>query len=141
MSGIFDNDEQVRELAKDIAEIQKMSAYQKSFLYENSAEWCDKNFDDYYKKFYGRGGIQITAIVDSNHENGLIKAYLRNFKTEKCFDVRGEFATDQDILRYTGIDYESDSIEKFTFDSYKPFRLFLRWLDFEKVKEQYQFYD
>lgn len=69
------------------------------------------------------------------HENGIEHCYLRNKIIGCCYDIRGEFGNDEDILRYTGVNYNQENIEEFVFQRVEDFKKFLKWVEFEQVKD------
>ena len=54
-----------------------------------------------------------------------------------CYDVRGESGDDEEIIAYTGVDYYSSNVEEYIFDDVEDFKMFLKWIDFEVVREYY----
>lgn len=114
-------------LAEDINVINAMDEESQRYLYGECDRWILNNF---------RNGLDIVAIMErNNHENGMIHSYLRNRISGCCYDIRGEFGCDEDILRYTSVDYESSDIEEFVFEELNDFRKFLKWLDFEIIRD------
>lgn len=115
------------ELATQIIRINQLSEEDQRYLYGECDKWCLENFE---------AGLQIVAIMESdNHENGITHSYLRNLETGLCYDVRGEFGWDKEIIAYTGVDYYSNNIEEYIFDNIEDFKKFLKWIDFEVVRE------
>lgn len=114
-------------LAEEIRKINKMSEDDKRYLYGECDRWVLDNFEI---------GLEIVAIMISDrHENGIEHCYLKNKITGCCYDIRGEFGNDEDILRYTGIIYECKDFEEFVFEDLDNFKKFLKWVEFEQVKD------
>ena len=115
--------------AEHIRQINLLSAEKQQYLYGKCDEWCLNHF---------KTGFEIVAIMQSdNHKNGIIHCYIRNPKTEHCYDVRGEFDNNVDILTYTGIDYNSDTIEEHVFNTISDFKTFLHWIESEIIREEF----
>lgn len=112
-----------------IQRINKLSDEDQRYLYGECDRWCLENFKD---------GLQIVAIMErDNHENGITHSYLRNLDNGLCYDVRGEFSWDAEIIAYLGVDYYSNNIEEYVFDNIEDFKKFLLWIDFEVVRDCY----
>ena len=93
--------------------------------------WIFENFND-------NGDMEIVALIQTDfRENGLLHCYLRDIGSGVCYDVRGEFEKDEDIILYTGVDFWELDIEEYAFYSVEDFKRFLRWLDFEMVRDHY----
>lgn len=114
-------------LAKDISAIRKMSEEDQRYLYGECDRWVLDNFEL---------GLEIVAImIPDQHENGIEHCYLRNAITGYCYDVRGEFGNDEDILRYTGVVYNQGNIEEFIFGNLDDFKKFMKWVEFEQIRD------
>ena len=117
------------EIAEQIQQINLLSEEEQRYLYGECDKWCIENFED---------GLEIVAIMESdNHENGIAHSYLRNPYNQLCYDVRGESGCDEEIIAYTGVDYFNDEIEEYVFESLYDFKKFLKWVEFEVVREGY----
>lgn len=117
------------EIAEQIQQINLLSEEEQRYLYGECDKWCIENFED---------GLEIVAIMESdNHENGIAHSYLRNPDNQLCYDVRGESGCDEEIISYTGVDYFNDEIEEYVFESLYDFKKFLKWVEFEVVREGY----
>lgn len=98
-------------------------------MYGECDKWCLENFEE---------GLQIVVIMEmDNHQNGIVHSYLRNLNNGLCYDVRGEIGCDEEIIAYTGVDYYSNNVEEYIFDSVDDFEMFLKWIAFEIVRECY----
>lgn len=116
-------------LAKDISAIRKMSEEDQRYLYGECDRWVLDNFEI---------GLEIVAIIiPDKHINGIEHCYLRNKITGCCYDTRGEFGNDEDILRYTVVNYNQDNIEEFVFQRLEDFKKFLKWVEFEQIKDYF----
>lgn len=112
-----------------ITEISNLSDEQQKYLYGRCESWVKENFKD---------GLEIVSIMESDkHEEGIVHCYLRNPDDGCCYDIRGEIESDEDILAYTGIDYNEDDIEEFVFESLEDFKTYLKWVDFEMIKDNF----
>lgn len=110
-----------------IQKINQLSEEEQRYLYGECDKWCLDNFED---------GLQIVAIMErDNHENGITHSYLRNINTGVCYDVRGVSKCGEEIVLYTGVDYYSNNIEEYIFDNIRDFKKFLKWIDFEIIKQ------
>lgn len=117
------------EIAEQIQQINLLSEEEQRYLYGECDKWCIENFED---------GLEIVAIMESdNRENGIAHSYLRNPDNKLCYDVRGESGCDEEIIAYTGVDYFNDEIEEYVFESLYDFKKFLKWVEFEVVREGY----
>lgn len=117
------------EITEQIQQINSLSEEEQRYLYGECDKWCIENFED---------GLQIVVIMESdNHENGITHSYLRNPDNQLCYDVRGESGCDEEIIAYTGVDYFNDEIEEYVFDNLYDFKKFLKWVEFESVREGY----
>ena len=117
-------------LAEDIRHINELKEELQRYLYGECDCWVLNNFEN---------GLEIVAIMERyNHENGMVHCYLRNKISGCCYDVRGEFGCDTDVLRYTEVDYEESNIEEFVFEELNDFKKYLRWVDFEQVRDLFQ---
>lgn len=113
-------------LAEEICKINKISEEDQRYLYGECDRWVLDNFER---------GLEIVAImVTENHENGIEHCYLRNKITGCCYDIRGELGSDDEILQYTGVIYSQNSIEEFVFENLNDFKKFLKWVEFEQIK-------
>lgn len=115
-------------LCEDIAEIDKLPEEKQQFLYGLCDKWVIDNYIP---------SLEIVAIMLEDHGYGIVHSYLRHVGTGICFDIRGEFKNDEDILRYTGIRYGYNSIEEYVFENLNDFKKYLQWVDFERIKEQF----
>jgi len=116
-------------IAEQIQQINLLSEEEQRYLYGECDKWCIENFED---------GLEIVAIMESdNHENGITHSYLRNPDNQLCYDVRGESGCDEEIIAYTGADYFNDEIEEYVFENLYDFKKFLKWVEFEVVREGY----
>ena len=61
----------------------------------------------------------------------MIHSYLRDPGNGRCYDIRGGFDNDEDILLYTGIDCHSDYVTEFVFEQISNFDMFLKWIEVE----------
>lgn len=114
-------------IVEQIQRINQLSEEEQRYLYGECDKWCLENFED---------GLQIVAIMErNNHENGITHSYLRNIYTGLCYDIRGESGCDEEIIAYTGVDYFSGNVEEYIFDNIKDFKMFLKWIDFEVIRE------
>ena len=117
------------EIVKQIQRINQLSDEDQRYLYGECDKWCLENFED---------GLEIVAIMErDNHENGITHSYLRNSENGLCYDIRGESGCDEEIMAYTGVDYYEDDIEEYIFDNIRDFKKFLKWIEFEVVREGY----
>lgn len=117
------------EITEQIREINTLPEEKQRHLYGECDKWCIENFED---------GLEIVAIMESdNHENGITHSYLRNPENKLCYDVRGEKGCDEEVIAYTGVDYFNDDIEEYIFDNIYDFKKFLKWVEFEVVREGY----
>lgn len=117
------------QLAAQIERINQLSKEEQRYLYGECDKWCLKNFED---------GLQIIVIMEKdNHENGITHSYLRNLDNGLCYDVRGEYSCDKEIILYTGVDYYSNNIEEYIFNNIEDFKKFLKWIDFEAIRGDY----
>lgn len=117
------------EIAEQIQQINLLSEEEQRYLYGECDKWCIENFED---------GLEIVAIMESdNHENGITHSYLRNPDNQLCYDVRGESGCDEEIIAYTSVDYFNDEIEEYVFENLYDFKKFLKWVEFEVVREGY----
>lgn len=117
-------------LAEDIQYINGMDEESKRYLYGECDYWAKENFET---------GLEMVAIMEqNNHENGIIHCYLRNKDSDCCYDVRGEFGCDAEILRYTGFDYYTTIVEEFVFENINDFKKFLKWVEFEQVRDLFE---
>ena len=117
------------ELAVQIEKINQLPEEDQRYLYGECDKWCLENFE---------AGLRIVAIMErDNHENGITHSYLRNLDNGLCYDVRGESGCDEEIIAYTGVDYYSNNIEEYIFDNIEDFKKFLKWVDFEVMREYY----
>lgn len=117
------------EFVSQIKRINQLSEENQRYLYGECDKWCLENFGN---------GLQIVAIMENdNHENGITHSYLRDLETGLCYDVRGEFSCDKEIISYTAVDYYSNNIEEYVFDNIEDFNKFLRWIDFEVERVYY----
>lgn len=87
-------------------------------------------------------GVQITLKKDYrqqvyNYENGITHCYLRNLDNGLCYDVRGESSCDEEIITYTEVNYYSGNVEEYNFENIEDFKMFLKWIEFEIVKDYY----
>ncbi len=115
------------EIAEQIQKINRLPDEDQRYLYGECDRWCLDNFEE---------GLQIVAIMEKdNHENGITHCYLRNLDKGLCYDVRGESSCDKEIIAYTGVDYFSNNIEEYIFDNIEDFKMFLKWIEFEVVRE------
>lgn len=116
-------------LANDISAIRKMSEEDQRYLYGECDRWVLDNFEI---------GLEIIAIMKSDkHENGIEHCYLRNKISGCCYDVRGEFGNDDEILQYTGVVYECKDFEEFVFEDLDYFKKFLKWVEFEQIRDHF----
>lgn len=115
-------------LAEDIYKINKMDEEDQKYLYGCCDDWVLKNF---------KVGLEIVVIMTHNHKKGIEHCYLRNSINGYCYDVRGESENDECILRYTGVVYECNSIEEFVFENLDDFKMFLKWVEFEKIRDYF----
>lgn len=115
---------------KNVEQIQKinqLSDDEQRYLYGECDKWYLENFEE---------GLQIVAIMErDNHENGIAHSYLRNLDSGLCYDVRGESGCDEEIIAYTGVNYYSSNVEEYIFEDIEDFKMFLKWIDFEVVRE------
>lgn len=117
------------EIAEQIRKINQLPDKEQRYLYGECDRWCLDNFEK---------GLQIVAIMEKdNHENGITHSYLRNLDNSLCYDVRGESGCDEEIIAYTGVDYFSNNVEEYIFDNVDEFKMFLKWIEFEVVRECY----
>lgn len=117
------------EIAEAITKIGELSKEQQKYLYGECENWVKKNFTN---------GMEIVVIMESDkHEEGIVHCYLRNRNNGLCYDVRGEMNDDREVLLYTGIDYNLDNIDEFIFECLDDFEMYLKWVDFEMVKDQF----
>lgn len=117
------------EIVEQIQKINQLSDEDQRYLYGECDKWCLDNFEE---------GLQIVAIMErDNHENGITHSYLRNLDNDLCYDVRGESGCDEEIIAYTGVDYYSNNVEEYIFDNIEDFKMFLKWIEFEVVREYY----
>ena len=115
------------EYAEYIRKINLLPQEEQRYLYGECDRWCLENFEY---------GLEIVAIMErDNHENGITHSYLRDSITGYCYDVRGESGNDEEILAYTGVAYCSDNIEEYVFDRIEDFKMFLKWVEFECMRE------
>lgn len=113
--------------AEHIRKINSLSQEQQRYLYGECDRWCLDNFEN---------GLEIVAIMEKdNHINGITHSYLRNANTGCCYDIRGESDNDEEILLYTGVEYYSNNIEEYVFDMVEDFKMFLKWIEFECIRE------
>lgn len=118
-----------KEIVNQIQRINHLSDDDLKYLYGECDKWCLDNFKD---------GLQIVAIMEKdNHENGITHSYLRNLDSGLCYDVRGESGCDEEIIEYTGVNYYSGNVEEYTFENIEDFKMFLKWIEFEIVKDYY----
>ena len=109
--------------------ISELSPEEEKYLYGNCDKWVKEHFSD---------GLEIVAIMmENNHEEGIVHCYLRNPDNGHCYDVRGEFETDEEIMEYTEVDIIEDDIDQFIIDTLDDFELFLKWAEFEIVKDEF----
>lgn len=119
----------MKNCAEHIRKINSLPKEKQRYLYGECDRWCLDNYED---------GLKIVAILErDNHENGILHCYLRNEKTGYCYDVRGESGNNEEILLYTGISYHSDNIEEYVFDNKKDFEKFLKWIEFECIRQTF----
>lgn len=117
------------DMIEQMQRIDQLSDDDQRYLYGECDRWCLENFEN---------GLQIVAIMEkNNHENGITHSYLRNLDNGLCYDVRGESGCDEEIIAYTGVDYYTNNVEEYIFDNVEDFKLFLRWIEFEVVREYY----
>ncbi|MBC5744672.1 hypothetical protein FMM74_014070 [Lachnospiraceae bacterium MD308] len=117
------------EVAEQMQRINQLSEEEQRYLYGECDKWCLDTFIE---------GLQIVAIMEKdNHENGITHCYLRNLDNGLCYDVRGEYGSDEEIIAYTGVDYYSNNIEEYIFDNIENFKKFLKWIDFEIIRQYY----
>lgn len=117
------------EIVEQIQKINRLSDEDQRYLYGECDKWCLENFEK---------GLQIVAIMEKdNHENGITHCYFRNLDNGLCYDVRGESENDEEIISYTGVDYYSNNVEEYIFDDIDDFKRFLKWIEFEVVREYY----
>lgn len=120
---------ELNELTVHIKHINQLSKEDQRYLYGECDKWCLNNFEE---------GMQIVAIMErNNHENGITHSYLRNPKTGYCYDIRGESGNNKEILLYTGVNYESSNIEEYVFNRIEDFKRFLKWVEFECMREYF----
>lgn len=120
-------EEIIEEIIEQIHKINQLSDEEQRYLYGECDKWCLENFEE---------GLQIVVIMErDNHENGITHSYLRNLDNGLCYDVRGGSGCDEEIIAYTGVDYYSNNVEEYIFDSIKDFKMFLKWIEFEVVRE------
>ena len=106
-----------------------MSDDEQKYLYGKCENWVKQNFT---------AGMEIIAIMESDkHEEGIVHCYLRDPNNGLCYDIRGEMKDDREVLFYTGVDYSMDNIDEFIFECLADFEMYLKWVDFEMVKEQF----
>ena len=126
----YGGDMDKNKIANAISKISELSDEQQKYLYGQCDRWVKENFKD---------GLEIVAIMESaKHENGIVHCYIRNPDNGCYYDVRGEMNSDEDVLAYTGIDYNEDNIEEFVFESLNDFEIYLKWVDFEMVKDNFR---
>lgn len=117
------------ELTEHIRKINLLPEKEQRYLYGECDKWCLENFED---------GLEIVAIMEkNNHENGITHSYLRNELTGCCYDIRGESGNDEEILMYTEVEYYSNDIEEYVFDRIEDFKMFLKWIEFECIREDF----
>lgn len=117
------------DMIEQMQRIDQLSDDNQRYLYGECDRWCLENFEN---------GLQIVAIMEkNNHENGITHSYLRNLDNGLCYDVRGESGCDEEIIAYTGVDYYTNNVEEYIFDNVEDFKLFLKWIEFEVVREYY----
>lgn len=117
------------EIVVQMQKINQLSDEDQRYLYGECDRWCMDNFEE---------GLQIVAILEKdNHENGIAHCYIRNLDNGLCYDVRGESRCDEEIIAYTGVNYFSDNVEEYIFEDIESFKKFLKWIDFEIIRESY----
>lgn len=110
--------------------INQLTQEEQRYLYGYSDNWVMNNFKDDMN-------MEIVVIMQRDkHENGIIHSYLRDRVTGCCYDVRGKFRSNEEIIKYTDVKY-TDDIEEYIFYSIKEFEMYLSWVDFEMMKEEY----
>lgn len=117
--------------ADDIAFIRQMPDEQQDFLYGLCDQWARDHFNP---------DCQIKAVMWKHaHSKGLIHCFLRNTKTQKYIDVRGECDSLCNILRYTGVNVYDDEIELYSFSSVEDFDRFISWVVFAYREEVFDY--
>lgn len=117
--------------AESIRDIQSLSEDEQYFLYGGCYSWCISHFHDYE-------GVQIAAVMDRHHhENGIVHCYLKNPDTGICYDVRGASDNEEYMTAYTGITLYPECMETYLFSSIEDFEMFLKWIDFEIIKNDF----
>lgn len=118
-------------VAESIRDIQSLSEEEQNFLYGDCYLWCILHFHDYE-------GVQIAAVMDCHHhENGIAHCYLKNPETGMCYDARGASDDEEYMAAYTGITIYPESMETYIFTSIEDFEMFLQWIDFEIIKDNF----
>ena len=118
-------------MADDIAFIRQMPDEQQDFLYGLCDQWARDHFNP---------DCQIKAVMWKNaHNKGLIHCFLYNHKIQKYIDVRGEYDSLCDILRYTGVNVYDDEIELYSFSSVEDFDRFISWVVFAYREEVFDY--
>ena len=125
----FNSANELNELTPEVNSTNELSPEEEKYLYGNCDTWVKDHFSD---------GLEIVAIMmENHHEEGIVHCYLRNPDDGHCYDVRGEFDTDEDLMEFTGVDIIEDNVEKFIIDRLDDFELFLKWAEFETVKDEF----
>ena len=128
----FNSANELNELTPEVNSTNKLnelSPEEEKYLYGNCDTWVKEHFSD---------GLEIVAIMmENHHEEGIVHCYLRNPDDGHCYDVRGEFDTDEDLMEFTEVDIIEDNVDKFIIDRLDDFELFLQWAEFETVKDEF----